>query len=158
RQETQTADADGSCGPARRANDGHQLVAHRRHRRRRYPAVPAAAEAAAMMDRAVDLYRQFHHKEPHPPHELPNNLRLPVRFGDVGRAVLIVYRSAKWVSDGRQRNYIHTFESNVRFCEPWRRGLRVIDTQHWPRELVALGEFVDGVVEHAGSYMRPIVL
>jgi hypothetical protein len=111
-----------------------------------------------MMARALDLYRQFHDKEPHRLTELPKDIRLPDRIGDVGHAVLIIYRSAKWSSDGRQRNYIHTFESNVRFCEPWRRGLRVVETQHWPRELVALGEFVDGVVERAGSYMRPIVL
>ena len=111
-----------------------------------------------MIDQAVDLYRQFHDKEPRRLTELPTDIRLPDRFGDVGRAVLIVYRSAKWSDDGRQQNYIHSFESNVRFCERWRRGLRTITMPHWPRELVALGDFIDGVVEREGSYMRPIVL
>ena len=111
-----------------------------------------------MMERAVDLYRQFHDKEPRRVIELPGDIRLPKRFGDVGRTVLVVYRSAKWSADGRQRNYIHSFESNVRFCEPWRRGLRTMSTRGWARELVALGDFIDGVVERDGSYMRPIVL
>ena len=111
-----------------------------------------------MIARAVDLYRQFHDKEPHRVSELPADIRLPEKLGDVGRAILIVYRSAKWSADGHQQNYIHSFESNVRFCEPWRRGQRAIETRHWPRELVALGDFIDGVVERSGSYMRPIVL
>ena len=111
-----------------------------------------------MIARAVDLYRQFHDKDPHRITELPTDIRLPARFGDIGRAVLIVYRSAKWSSNGRQQNYIHSFESNVRFCEPWRRGLRAIETRRWPREFAMLGDFIDGVVERDGGYMRPIVL
>src|SRR5215831_8026660 len=92
----------------------------------------------AVAPEALDLYRQVHAKEPDALIELPSGVQFPERLGKRGRALHILYRSAKWSRSGRKENYLHSYESDVQVCEPWRPGLKRTRHPPWPNEVVEL--------------------
>jgi hypothetical protein len=109
------------------------------------------------LDQATALYERFHAKAPDAVFALPASITPPARLGDAGRLHLVLYRSAKWSKDGSAHLYVHTYDTDVRFCEPWRPGMKQFPTEPWPLELVELGEFVDAAVARKGKWLHPVV-
>ena len=107
----------------------------------------------AVVPDAVGLYRRFHAKDPDALIALPPSVRFPERLGDVGRALHILYQSAKWSRSGQLEKYLHSYESDVRVGEPWRPGLRRIGHPRWPNEVVELGECLGLDIEAAGGVL-----
>src|SRR5579871_1201617 len=103
---------------------------------------------------ALDLYRTFQAKEPDFVTALDEAVTFPPAFGAIGKAQIIWYGSSKWRGDGAETWYEHTYTSPVDFCEPWRDGLRAIESPERPDALVLLGRCIAVQVECDGGEVR----
>ena len=105
---------------------------------------------------AAQLYARFHDKPPHKMTALPSNVRMPTALGVIGRALAVLYRSAKWSRTGTPTDYIHRYESDVLFCEPWRLGLPRLAALEWPSAVVYLGRCLGvAVLDPGGEVISP---
>jgi len=94
------------------------------------------------LDEAEQVYEKFMARKADRVIPLSAEVKMPSRWGAIGQAIRLWYESWKWRTDGAVGFYVHTYESAVEFCEPWRAELRPVAGPKGVRELVYLGRCV----------------